>query len=128
MARRKPFEKPVPGKLFVWVKRFSWIELAIFAGLMLFWLLPGFETETMLFGWAHGLGFIALCVLIWIACIRKETPYTLLAATLTPVGPVGSVIGIELIERKGWGIGVQPSSQVADPESGENSPKALDSA
>ena len=30
--------------------------------------------------------------------------YTLLAATLTPVGPVGSVIGIELIERKGWGV------------------------
>ena len=39
-----------------------------------------------------------------LACIRKEAPYTLLAATLTPVGPVGSVIGIELIERKGWGV------------------------
>jgi hypothetical protein len=37
--------------------------------------------------------------------VRKEAPYTLLAATLTPVGPVGSVIGIELIERKGWGVG-----------------------
>ena len=107
---RKPFEKPVPGELFVWVKRVSWIELVVFAGLMLFWLLPGFETETMLFGWAHGLGFIALCLLIWVACIRKETPYTLLAATVTPAGPVGSVIGIELIERKGWGIGEHPSS------------------
>ncbi|HEY6145258.1 MAG TPA: hypothetical protein VIV13_03200 [Solirubrobacterales bacterium] len=128
MLRRKPFEKPIPGELFVWVKRFSWVELAIFAGLILFWLVPGFEVETMLFGWAHGLGFIALCVLIWIACIRKETPYTLLAATLTPVGPVGSVIGIELIERKGWGVGVQPSSQVTDSESERNAPKALDSA
>ena len=108
---RKPFEKPVPGELFVWVKRFSWVELAIFGGLLLFWLLPGFETATMLFGWAHGLGFIALCVVIWVACVRKEAPYTLLAATLTPVGPVGSVIGIELIERKGWGVGVHPSSQ-----------------
>jgi len=127
MARR-PFEKPVPGELFVWVKRFSWVELAVFAGLMLFWLLPGFETATMLFGWAHGLGFIALCVLIWFACIRKEAPYTLLAATLTPVGPVGSVIGIELIERKGWGIRVQPSSQVTDRESRQDRPKALDSA
>ncbi|HET9196857.1 MAG TPA: hypothetical protein VFN92_01205 [Solirubrobacterales bacterium] len=125
---RKPFEKPVPGDLFVWVKRLSWVELAVFAGLILFWLLPGFETPTMLFGWAHGLGFIALCVLIWIACIRKETPYTLLAATLTPVGPVGSVIGIELIERKGWGIGVQPSSQVTETESHQNRAKALDSA
>ena len=36
--------------------------------------------------------------------MRREAPYTLLAATLTPVGPVGSVIGIELIERKGWGV------------------------
>jgi hypothetical protein len=108
---RRPFEKPIPGELFVRVKLVSYIELVIFAGLILFWLLPGFDTETMLFGWAHGLGFVALCVLIWIACIRKEAPYTLLAATLTPVGPVGSVIGIELIERKGWGIGKQPGSQ-----------------
>jgi hypothetical protein len=114
---RRPFEKPVPGELFVWVKRVSWIELAVFAGLLLFWLLPGFETETMLFGWAHGLGFIALCVLLWVACIRKEAPYTLLAATLTPVGPVGSVIGIELIERKGWGLAEQSSSQTVAPDS-----------
>lgn len=100
----RPLEKPVPGKLFVWVKRLSWVELIVFAGLLVFWLAPGFETETMLFGWAHGLGFIALCALIWVACVRRESPYTLLAATLTPVGPVGSVIGIELIERKGWGV------------------------
>ena len=78
-------------------------------GALLFWLLPGFETETMLFGWAHGLGFIALCVMIWIAAVKREAPYTLLAATLTPVGPVGSVIGIELIERKGWGIADSPA-------------------
>jgi hypothetical protein len=128
MARRKPFEKPVPGELFVWVKRFSWVELAVFSGLLVFWLLPGFETATMLFGWAHGLGFIALCVVIWVACVRKEAPYTLLAATLTPVGPVGSVIGIELIERKGWGIGVPPSSQATETESRQNRAKALDSA
>ena len=128
MARRKPFEKPVPGELFVWVKRFSWVELAVFSGLLVFWILPGFETATMLFGWAHGLGFIALCVVIWVACVRKQAPYTLLAATLTPVGPVGSVIGIELIERKGWGIAVPPSSQVAGTESRQSPAKALDSA
>ena len=100
----QPFEKPVPGELFVWVKRVSYFELAIFTGLIVFWLLPGFETETMIFGWAHGIGFVGLCIVIWIACVRHEAPYTLLAATLTPFGPIGSVIGIELIERKGWGI------------------------
>lgn len=107
--------KPVPGRLFVWVKRISWAELVVFAGLMAFWLLPGFETETMLFGWAHGLGFIVLCIIIWIACVRREAPYTLLAATLTPVGPVGSVIGIELIERRGLGIGDSPQKVVESP-------------
>lgn len=96
--------KPAPGRLFKWVKAVSWVELVVFGGLMVFWLVPGFETETMVFGWAHGLGFIALCVLIWVACVKREAPYTLFAATLTPVGPVGSVIGIELIERRGWGV------------------------
>ena len=110
---RQPMRKPVPGPLFRWVKRLSWVELAIFAGLILFWLAPGFETETMLFGWAHGLGFVALCVVIWIACVRREAPYTLLAATLTPVGPVGSVIGIELIEPRGWGVAARPE-RIAD--------------
>jgi hypothetical protein len=117
---RRPFEKPVPGELFVWVKRLSWIELAIFTALIAFWVLPGFETETMVFGWAHGLGFVALCVVIWIACVRKEAPYTLLAATLTPVGPVGSVIAIELIERKGWGVGQHQRSQKIAPEKGSS--------
>ena len=94
----------MPGELFVWVKRISYVELVIFLGLLFFWIAPGFKTETMIFGWAHGLGFCALCVVIWIACVRHEAPYTLLAGTLTPFGPIGSVIGIELIERKGWGI------------------------
>jgi hypothetical protein len=105
--------KPVPGPLFTWVKRISWIELGIFSALIAFWVLPGFETETMVFGWAHGLGFVGLCIVIWIACVRREAPYTLLAATLTPVGPVGSVIGIELIERRGWGIAT-PSERIVE--------------
>jgi len=105
--------KPVPGPLFRWVKWISWVELAVFAGLMAVWLLPGLETETMVFGWAHGLGFIVLCLAIWVACGRREAPYTLLAATLTPAGPVGSVIGIELIERRGWGVADSPQG-VAD--------------
>jgi hypothetical protein len=32
--------------------------------------------------------------------MRREAPFWLFAATLTPVGPVGSVIGIEWIERR----------------------------
>ena len=92
--------KPLPGALWPWVKRASWFELAIFSALCFFWIVPGFDHQTMVFGWAHGIGFIALCVLIWIAILAHEAPYTLLAATLTPVGPLGSVIAIEVIERR----------------------------
>jgi hypothetical protein len=106
----------VPGRLFTWVKRCSWVELAIFTALIFFWLAPGFEQETFIFGLAHGVGYIALCMLIWLACIRREAPWTLFAATLTPVGPVGSVIAIELIERRGWGIARpdDPASETLD--------------
>jgi hypothetical protein len=107
----------VPGELFVWVKRVSYFELAIFLGLLFFWIAPGFETATMIFGWAHGIGFCGLCVVIWVACVRHEAPYTLLAATLTPFGPIGSVIGIELIERKGWGI-ARPEGSSLSPAAG----------
>lgn len=102
--RVQPLPRPVPGRLFPWVKAASWVELGLFAALLFFWLAPEYEGETALFGLFHGLGYIGLCVLIFVAIIRREAPWPLLAATLTPLGPVGSVAGIELIERRGWGI------------------------
>ena len=86
--------------MFGWVKIASYVELALFAALLVVWLAPGLDGATSFFGLAHGLGFIALALLIWAAILRHEAPYTLLAATLTPVGPVGSVIAIHYIERK----------------------------
>lgn len=98
--RVEPLRRPAPGSLWPWVKLVSWVELAIFAVLIVVWLAPGLDHETFIFGLTHGIGYIALCVLIWIAILRHEAPYTLLAATLTPVGPLGSVIAIEVIERR----------------------------
>lgn len=96
--------KPVPGPLFGWVKLVSWLELGLFAALLFFWLAPGFKHLTSIFGLAHGLGFLFLCGLIWVACLRREAPWPLFAATLTPLGPLGSVVGIGLIEHRGWGV------------------------
>ena len=96
--------KPVPGRLFTVVKVASWFELCLFAALLFFWIAPGYHSETSLFGLLHGVGYLALCALIFVALIRREAPWPLFAATLTPVGPLGTVIGIELIERRGWGI------------------------
>ena len=89
-----------PGPLFAWVKRVSLVELAIFAGLLVVWAIPGLKEATFVFGLSHGIGYIALCLLLWVAILRREAPFWLFAATLTPVGPVGSVIGIEWIERR----------------------------
>ena len=96
--------KPVPGRLFRWVKIVSWIESGLFAALLFFWLAPGYHSETSLFGLMHGLGYLGLCALVFVALIRREAPWPLFAATLTPVGPFGTVVGIELIERRDWGI------------------------
>ncbi len=90
----------MPGRLFEWVKVASYIELALFAGLLIVWLAPGLERPTFYFGLGHGIGFILLALLIWVAILRHQAPYTLLAATLTPVGPVGSVIAIHHLERR----------------------------
>ncbi|MGB6425552.1 MAG: hypothetical protein WBF18_09775 [Solirubrobacterales bacterium] len=96
----REFRPRAPGGLFPWVKRLSLIELGIFGGLLVVWLLPGLEQPTFWFGLAHGLGFLLLCLTIWIAVMRREAPFWLLAATLTPVGPVGSTLGISHIERR----------------------------
>jgi len=76
----------------------------LFSALLFFWIAPGFGGETSLFGLLHGLGFVALCLLIWGAILRHQAPYPLLAVTLTPFGPFGSVIGIWMIEHRGWGV------------------------
>jgi hypothetical protein len=99
-AGEREFRPRAPGTFFPWVKRMSLLELAVFAGLLVVWLLPGLERPTFFFGLAHGIGFIVLCLMIWIAVLRREAPFWLLAAALTPVGPVGSTIGIEYIERR----------------------------
>jgi len=102
-GREPVLREPRPGTLYPWVKRASFLELGLFAGLLVVWLLPGLESATFAFGLAHGIGFICLALLVWSAVLRREVPYSLLAATLTPAGPVGSVIAIEYLERKRWG-------------------------
>jgi hypothetical protein len=97
---KEALREPAPGPLWRWVKVASWVELAIFAGLCFFWIAPGYDTETFVFGTAHGVGYLALLGLILAACLRHQSPYVVLAASLTPVGPLGTVIAIEWTERK----------------------------
>jgi len=99
-AGEREFRPRSTGKMFPWVKWASLAELAVFTALVVVWLAPGLEGPTSVLGLAHGLGFVALCILIWIAVLRREVPFWLLASALTPVGPVGSSIGVSYIEHK----------------------------
>lgn len=93
--------RPTPGALYPWVRRASWLEAGVFVALLVFWLAPGFESETTVFGWAHGIGYLTLLGLIFVAVIRHEAPFWLLAATFTPLGPIGSVAGVAWLDRQG---------------------------
>jgi hypothetical protein len=99
-AGEREFRERRPGRLFAVVKRISLVELVIFTGLLVAWLGPGMDTATFWLGLAHGIGFLILCAAMWVAVLRREAPFWLLAATVTPLGPVGSTIGIEAIERR----------------------------
>ena len=96
----RSLRRPRRGSLYPWLRRASWLETAIFAALIVFWLAPGFESETTIVGWAHGIGYLALLLLIFIAVLRHEVPFWLLAATFTPLGPVGSVAGIAWLDHR----------------------------
>ena len=101
-ADRTPdgLRRVVPGRLYAIVRVASWIELGLFAALLVAWIAPGLEHATFVFGLGHGIGFIILAVLVIAAVLRHEAPYLLLGATMTPVGPVGSVIAIAYLDRR----------------------------
>ncbi|MGI8632763.1 MAG: hypothetical protein ACR2NA_09510 [Solirubrobacterales bacterium] len=89
-----------PGSLYPAVRWFSWAETAVFAGLLVAWLVPGLEAAEMVFGWGHGVGYLALLALLFVAVIRHEVPFWLFLATATPLGPVGSVLGLAVLDRR----------------------------
>jgi hypothetical protein len=107
------------------VKLGSWAESCLFAALLFFWIAPGYDSQTGLFGLLHGVGYLALLALILLAVMRREAPWPLLAASLTPVGPFGTLIGIELIERRGWGIERAPQLTPQD-QTGNNQTRRED--
>jgi uncharacterized membrane protein len=82
------------------VRLYSAFEVLLFTGLLVVWLGElSAEAKTVL-GWCHGVGWILLCVLVYVGCMRRVFPWPLLAATVSPLGPVGASIGLELLARQ----------------------------
>ena len=85
--------------LFRAVRLLSGLESALFTALLVVWLGGLNERAEFVLGLSHGIGVIVLCLLIWIGCMRRVFPWPLLAATVSPLGPIAAAIGIELIRR-----------------------------
>lgn len=83
---------------FAAVRLFSFVELGLFAALLVVWLGHVDETAKFVLGLSHGIGVILLCALIYVGVLRHAFPWPLLAAAVL-LGPVGSTIGFELLKR-----------------------------
>jgi hypothetical protein len=82
------------------VRLYSLLEVCVFASLLVV-AIGGFgEGAEAVLGWTHGIGWIVLCLLVAWGCRRGTFPWPLLAATVSPAGPVGSTVGLEYLARR----------------------------
>ena len=82
------------------VRLYSFAEVCIFAALLMVAIGGVDEELELVLGWTHGVGWILLCLLVAYGCRRGTFPWPLLAATVSPLGPVGSTAGIEYLARR----------------------------
>jgi len=85
---------------FTAVRLYSIFELCLFAALLVVAIGGLSEDAEQFLGWSHGIGWILLCIAVAVGCSRKVFPWPLLAATVSPAGPVGSTAGLEYLARK----------------------------
>ena len=82
------------------VRLYSLVEVCIFTGLIVTAVGGLSEDLELVLGWTHGFGWILLCLLVANGCRRRIFPWPLLAATVSPLGPIGSTIGLEYLARR----------------------------
>ena len=82
------------------VRLYSLVEVCIFTSLLVVAVGGLGESAERALGWTHGFGWIVLCLLVAHGCRRKVFPWALLAATVSPLGPVGCTAGIEYLARR----------------------------
>jgi hypothetical protein len=81
------------------VRLYSAIEATVFGALLVVWIGGLGEHAEFVLGLTHGLGWIALCVLVSVGAVKRIFPWPLLAATVSPLGPLGCTIGFEVLIR-----------------------------
>lgn len=82
------------------VRAFTHVESAIFAALLVVWLADIDETAKFVLGLTHGIGFLSLCGVIWVACLRGALAWPIFAAAVL-LTPFGSSAAIEWSRWRG---------------------------
>ena len=82
------------------VRLYSALEATLFSALLVVWIGGLSKQAQFVLGLTHGCGWIILCVLVYVGCIRRVFPWPLLAATVSPFGPIGCTIGFEVLRRR----------------------------
>ena len=84
------------------LKYLSFAMSAIYLTLLTVWLVPGLAGAETVFGWAHGLGWIAMSLLCIDAVRRRVIPLWLgvMVAVVGGVGPFAGTIGFIYEERR----------------------------
>jgi uncharacterized membrane protein len=82
------------------VRLYAALESAVFTALLVVWLGELSADAKLVLGWVHGFGWIALCLLVAYGYVRRIFPGPLLAATVSPAGPLGALIGFEVLVRR----------------------------
>jgi hypothetical protein len=77
---------------FTTLKHLSFAHSTVYAILVLVWLIPGLHPLEFVFGLAHGLGWIAMCLLT-IAALRARVVSLQLAVAVAVIGAVGPFVG-----------------------------------
>jgi hypothetical protein len=85
---------------FQFVRLYSAIEATLFTALLVVWIGNLGDAAQAVLGLTHGIGWIILCVLVYVGAQRRIFPWPLLAATVSPLGPLGCTIGFEVLLRR----------------------------
>jgi len=91
-----------PLLTFPLLRTLSFVHSTVYAALLACWLLPGLAGPTTVFGWAHGLLWIGMSLLVIVAARRRTLPFWLAVtvAVVGGLGPFAGTIGFIVEERR----------------------------
>ena len=77
---------------FTTLKHLSFAHSTVYAVLLVAWLIPGLHVLEFVFGLAHGVGWILMCLLC-VAALRARVISLQLAVAVAVIGAVGPFVG-----------------------------------